>query len=326
MDLRGMGRLRATMQFQVVECDPATNEERQPFRVTTLGYNYKISNAEDGDLIRFHWHPRGAGSNPHPHVHALPNLETHVYMPRVTLETVIRACMEMGAPLTVDAGEAIKHRPSRRLRTCCTAAGATGPRVGLSHTALQSREPLKATRLLDTLAPHRPGPAPPSLTPATPRPASPPATAVQVGDELAGDAHAASGHVLLDPLGGQPGRGEPVAHGRRSRRDGALGHRQFRAGRCGFAQGSHYLPCRLLTATRTNAATPPTAQPTTAHVAPLATNAAMTPARVSANQRPTASGSARTRLTTGIIPQRAVTLSSSRPAFSLCPGVTGQRR
>ena len=30
-------------------------------------------------------------------------------MPRVTLETVIRACMEMGAPLTVDAGEAIKH-------------------------------------------------------------------------------------------------------------------------------------------------------------------------------------------------------------------------
>lgn len=109
MELRGVGRLRATMQFQVVRCDPATNEERHPFRVTTLGYNYKISNVEDEDLIRFHWHPRGAGANPHPHVHALPNLESHVYLPRVTLETVIRACMEMGAPMTVDAAEAIKH-------------------------------------------------------------------------------------------------------------------------------------------------------------------------------------------------------------------------
>ena len=109
MELRGMGRLRATMQFQVVERDPATNEDRQPFRVTTLGYNYKISDVEDHDLIRFHWHPRGAGSNPRPNVHALPNLESHVYLPRVTLEAVIRACMEMGAPLTVDAGEAIKH-------------------------------------------------------------------------------------------------------------------------------------------------------------------------------------------------------------------------
>ena len=38
---------------------------------------------------------------------------------------------------------------------------------------------------------------------------------VNVGDELAVDAHPAGGHVLLDPLVGQPGRGEPVAHGRR---------------------------------------------------------------------------------------------------------------
>ena len=42
-------------------------------------------------------------------MHALPNLDTHVYLPRVTLETVIRMCMEIGAPLTVDAGEAVKH-------------------------------------------------------------------------------------------------------------------------------------------------------------------------------------------------------------------------
>lgn len=109
MTLRGVGRLRATMQFMVIDCDPAANEQGYPLRVTTLGYNYKISDSNDHDQIRFHWHPRGAGKNVHPHVHALPNLDIHVYLPRVTLETVIRMCMEIGAPLTVDAGEAMKH-------------------------------------------------------------------------------------------------------------------------------------------------------------------------------------------------------------------------
>jgi hypothetical protein len=97
------------MQFKIIECDPATNEGAHPLRVTTLGYNYKIIGLDGQDLIRFHWHPTGAGANPHPHVHALPNLDAHVYLPRVTLETVVRACLELGAPLTVDAGEAVKQ-------------------------------------------------------------------------------------------------------------------------------------------------------------------------------------------------------------------------
>lgn len=109
MRLGGVGRLRATMQFMIIACDPATNEHGHRLRVTTLGYNYKISDRDDRDQLRFHWHPRGAGANPHPHVHALPNLDTHVYMPRVTLETVIRACLEIGAPLTMDVDEAVKH-------------------------------------------------------------------------------------------------------------------------------------------------------------------------------------------------------------------------
>jgi hypothetical protein len=109
MELRGVGRLRATMQFKIVQCDPSTNDAGHPLRVTTLGYNYKISDVDDRDRIRFHWHPTGAGKNLHPHVHALPDLSTHVYLPRVTLESVIRACLELGAPLTVDAGEAITH-------------------------------------------------------------------------------------------------------------------------------------------------------------------------------------------------------------------------
>jgi hypothetical protein len=44
---------------------------------------------------------------------------------------------------------------------------------------------------------------------------------VQVGDELAVDAHPPGGHVLGDPLVGQPGSDEPIAHGRRGR---VVGH------------------------------------------------------------------------------------------------------
>ncbi len=109
MYLRGFGRLVATMQFQIIDCDPEWTDDHLPLRVTTLGYNYKLVDPEGRDQIRFHWHPGGAGRNLHPHVHALPNLDAHVYLPRVTLEAVIRSCIEWGAPTTVDVGEAITH-------------------------------------------------------------------------------------------------------------------------------------------------------------------------------------------------------------------------
>ena len=38
---------------------------------------------------------------------------------------------------------------------------------------------------------------------------------VRIGDELTVDAYPPGGQVLLDPLVGQPCRGEPVAHRRR---------------------------------------------------------------------------------------------------------------
>lgn len=109
MELRGVGRLRATMQFKVIECDPSKNEQGHPLRVTTLAYNYKISDDRGQDLVRFHWHPGGNARNPHPHIHALPNLDAHVYLPRVTFENVIRFCIEMGASLTLEVDEAVTH-------------------------------------------------------------------------------------------------------------------------------------------------------------------------------------------------------------------------
>ena len=84
-----------------------------------------------------------------------------------------------------------------------------------------------------------------------------------------------------------------------------------------------YSPRRALTATRTNAATPPTAQPATAQIGPLATNAAMTPARVRANQRPMAAGSSsarRTRASSRSEQRRLVTLLRRRPASRSAPG------
>jgi hypothetical protein len=109
MLLRGFGRLHATMRFMIIDCDPETTERGDPLRVTTLGYNYKIANLSGQDLIRFHWHPYGAGQNPHPHVHALPDLNAHFYMPRTTLEAVVRHCVELDAPLTMTRAEAITH-------------------------------------------------------------------------------------------------------------------------------------------------------------------------------------------------------------------------
>ena len=84
-----------------------------------------------------------------------------------------------------------------------------------------------------------------------------------------------------------------------------------------------YSPRHALTATRTNAATPPTAQPTTAQIGPLATNAAMTPARVRANQRPMAAGSSstrRTRASSRSEQRRLVTVPRRRPASRSAPG------
>lgn len=109
MPLRGFGRLHATMQFKIIDCDPATTERGDPLRVTTMGYNYKITDAAGQDRIRFHWHPEGNGANPHPHVHALPDLKAHFYMPPTTLEAVVRHCVELDAPLTMSPSEAIRH-------------------------------------------------------------------------------------------------------------------------------------------------------------------------------------------------------------------------
>jgi len=97
--------------------------------------------------------------------------------------------------------------------------------------------------------------------------------------------------VLMGPLRLRPRLGRLLVASTR----GPAGRRQA------HPPGECYPPRRALRAAKTNAATPPTAQLITAQIALVATNAAMIPARVKANQRPMAPGASSTRLTEGII-------------------------
>jgi hypothetical protein len=89
----------ASMQFQIIDTDPATHDLGKPLRVTTLAYNYKLERSGDGDLWRMHWHPAGGGDIREPHLHGPPDLKVHRPCERMTLETAIRWCIEDGAPL-----------------------------------------------------------------------------------------------------------------------------------------------------------------------------------------------------------------------------------
>lgn len=105
MRLQGVGTFHASMQFQVIDTDPDTNDLGKRLRVTTLGYNYKLEQP-DGDLWRMHWHPDGVSDVREPHLHVPLDLSMHLPCDRMTFETAIRWCIEYGAPLLCAPQEA----------------------------------------------------------------------------------------------------------------------------------------------------------------------------------------------------------------------------
>jgi hypothetical protein len=100
------GTFIASMQFEIVSCDPATNEFGYPFRVSTRGYWYKLRSSAGYDEWRMHWHPEGDSPVAFPHLHLPPNLKRHLPSERITFEKAIAWCAEYGAPLTCSPGEA----------------------------------------------------------------------------------------------------------------------------------------------------------------------------------------------------------------------------
>jgi hypothetical protein len=103
MELGDVGVLRAAMWFEVVDADPAKHDK--PYRVTTRGYNYWLTMPSGQDAWRVHWHPTGNSDVSYPHVHPMPSYG-HFLTPRLTFETIVQWCMEMGAPLTCTREEA----------------------------------------------------------------------------------------------------------------------------------------------------------------------------------------------------------------------------
>ncbi len=106
MRLQGVGTFHASMQFQIIDTDPTTNDLGKRLRVTTLAYNYKLEQPDGRDLWRMHWHPDGQSDIREPHLHVPPELKVHRPCDRATFETAIRWCIGDGAPLVCTLQEA----------------------------------------------------------------------------------------------------------------------------------------------------------------------------------------------------------------------------
>jgi hypothetical protein len=119
--------LHASMRYRLIEDD---GEGRGPWRATTEGYIYKITEADGAELVQWHWHPDGASDERDPHYHFAAAVlapdgiftpKTHVPSPRVTFEEVVRRSIDWAgaAPLCDDWRDRLDlaEAPHRLYRT-----------------------------------------------------------------------------------------------------------------------------------------------------------------------------------------------------------------
>lgn len=97
VDLGAVGRFIASMEFEIIDTDPAGNEYGHPYRVTTRSYHYKLRGRDGDDQWRMHWHPDGRSRVKVPHLHRPPDLKQHWPTGRLTLENAVAWCIESGA-------------------------------------------------------------------------------------------------------------------------------------------------------------------------------------------------------------------------------------
>lgn len=89
--------LRVGMLYEIVRSE---QPERLPWRVSTRGYAYEMQTAS-GELVwSYHWHPSPHVPIPHAHLghtqladHAVLSQKAHYPTGRVSLESVVRACI-----------------------------------------------------------------------------------------------------------------------------------------------------------------------------------------------------------------------------------------
>lgn len=106
MKLGDVGTLYASMRFQVLDYGRGPKEFGKRFRVTILGYNYRLEQPNGGDRWRMHWHPDGVSNVKEPHLHIPPDLKAHRRCDQMTFENAIRWCIADRAPLTCTPQEA----------------------------------------------------------------------------------------------------------------------------------------------------------------------------------------------------------------------------
>jgi hypothetical protein len=90
--------LTAEQRYTIIEAEG----ERGPWKVSTASYIYSLDDAEEREIVAFHWHPAGRSSEVRPHMHlgSGAGLGYHVlckaHLPtnRVALEDVLRLAIK----------------------------------------------------------------------------------------------------------------------------------------------------------------------------------------------------------------------------------------
>lgn len=86
-------RLNLALEYEIVERDDVPRSER--YKVSTRRYQHHLLDAEDGEVLLFHWHPTTGKASPHLHISS-PGAgspytrRAHVPTGRVTVEAVVR--------------------------------------------------------------------------------------------------------------------------------------------------------------------------------------------------------------------------------------------
>lgn len=127
LKLRSGGRagLSLAQQFVVVKTE---DPDRGPWKVSTLGYWYRLEDDAGKEIIAWHWHPLGQSSFGTPHLHVgAPRLSNlHVPCERVSMESVIRFLItEFDVKPTRRDWEGVLDRAERAFRQWRTWPGAS---------------------------------------------------------------------------------------------------------------------------------------------------------------------------------------------------------
>jgi hypothetical protein len=82
---RGEGlRISLLQTYRIVETD---DPERGPLKVSTRAYTYTLEDADEREIVAFHWHPAGRSPVTRPHLHLGPGCGVEAAVSKVHFPT-----------------------------------------------------------------------------------------------------------------------------------------------------------------------------------------------------------------------------------------------